>query len=357
MVDNKMREALYSLIKAAIGESEVKLPDNVNLEELMNLSIRQSVPSLALVGLEKVSQDIDITGQTNAKLQWIGQTVLAGNTYKHILAVQNEISDLLKKNGLKALVLKGSALANYYSQPHLRQFGDIDIYSPSDFEKIDVLLNGLGEDYELDCYRHSQIRIKGITIENHIYLTDARWKKKWNDLEEFLKKEAEKTQSTVERFGLYVADGLFGEVFFMYHALAHFVYDQLNARFLTDWYYVLKNRDTKYDYEMVDAFRRYGLMKFAAVLTRLCMERIGLKAETVPAGVLEGARKVSLEMMMRFEDDMYSMEHEGFTTSSLRDRIARLSSFYHNRWKIVDYLETSYLSFVWSKVVAILKWK
>lgn len=93
MANNKMREALYILIKAAIGERIPKLPETVNLEELMNLSIQQSVPSLALEGLEKASKVIDFSNQSNTKFQWIGQKVLADNTYKHILAVQNEISD------------------------------------------------------------------------------------------------------------------------------------------------------------------------------------------------------------------------------------------------------------------------
>lgn len=248
-------------------------------------------------------------------------------------------------------------MAKYYLHSYLRQFGDIDIYSPTNFETIDNILKDAGDDYELDCYRHSQIRIKGITVENHIFLTDARWKKKWNTLEEFLKKEAEKTLNNIEGGGLFVAGGLFCEVFFMYHALVHFAYDQLNIRFLTDWYYILKNRDVIYDEEMVDAFRKFGLMKFAGVLTRLCMERIDLKSKMVPSGVLEEAEMVSPEMMLRFEDDIYSMEHEGFTTNSLRDRIIRLSSFYQNRWKITCFLGTSYLAFVWSKIIAILKWK
>ena len=356
MVDNKMREALYRLIKAAIGEDSDELPKNTNLEELMNLSIQQNVSSLALAGLEKASQIVNFSNQDIAKLQWIGQTVLADNTYKQILAVQNEISDLLKKKGLKALVLKGAALAKYYPQPPLRQFCDIDIYPPEDFEAVDGWLKSLGDDYELDCYRHSQIRINEVMVENHIYLTDARWKKKWSDLEVFLKKEAERVLSKTEGFGLFVADGLFGEVFFMYHALAHFVYDQLNIRFLTDWYYVLKNRDVMYDEDMVAAFRKFGLIKFAGVLTRLCMERIGLKAGIVPVEVLEEAETFSSEMILRFEGDMYSMEHGGFTTNSFRDRVTRLSTFYQNRWKITYFIGTSYLPFVWSKVIAILRW-
>ena len=290
------------------------------------------------------------------KLQWIGQSIQSENTNKLIVATQQQISDQFKQKGIKALVLKGSALSLYYKTPEFRQYGDIDIDSPTEYEKIDDILKTIGVNYDLECYRHSQCQVQGVTVENHIYLTDARWKKKWAALEDYLTKLAAKNLQQQEEYGLGYPDDVFNILFFVYHALAHFAYDQLTVRTLVDWYYLMNKRSETDDSLLVSKLDEYGLMEMAGSLTALCIKRLELDEKNVPESLLSVAKKQEVSLLAKFEEDMFSPEHGGFTSNTLSDRIARISVFYRNRWKMEHYMNISFAGFIWSKVLAIIKW-
>jgi hypothetical protein len=352
----KTYNLLYKLIRCSLGE-DIKIDvAGTQTEKIMNLSIRQGVSLIAFDGFQKAYNNERNANSEFVKLQWIGQSIQSENTNKLILAVQQQISNQLKQNGIKALVLKGSALANYYDTPDFRQYGDIDIYSPTEFEKIDDILKSIGTNYDLECYRHSHCQVKGITVENHIYLTDARWKKKWAGLEDYLSKLASKNLLEQEEYGLGYPDEMFTIVFFVYHALAHFVYEQLSVRFLVDWYYLLKSKNDL-DYALLETkLNEFGLMPLTGALTALCIKRLGMDENLVPKYMIDAARNITPSLLKKFEDDMFDESHSGFTTNSLKDRIARLSKFYQYRWKIEEFYGISLLRFIWSKVVAIIKW-
>lgn len=290
------------------------------------------------------------------KLEWLGDTYAVVNSYQVLTTVEKYISDKLKEVGIKALVLKGSAYAKYYDTPEFRQYGDIDIYSPTEFERIDAILKEIGEHYDLECYRHSHCVVKGITIENHIYLTDARWKKKWMPLEEYLAKEAKDYISRTDKVGLFTPDDTFAATFYLYHALAHLAYEHINVRFLLDWYYLLTHSENLNEQVLAEKMREFGLAKIAGIATALCMKWLDLKEEVIPECLLKAAKQVKPELLVKVEEDMFDTTHEGFSTNSLRDRVRRIFTFYRYRWKITDVLGMSFVGFIWSKVAAILKW-
>ena len=207
-----------------------------------------------------------------------------------------------------------------------------------------------------ECYRHSQCQVQGITVENHIYLTDARWKKKWAGLEDDLSKLAAKNLLEQEEYGLGYPDEMFTIVFFVYHALAHFVYEQLSVRFLVDWYYLLKSKNDLDDALLETKLNEFGLMPLTGALTALCIKQLGMDEKLVPKYMIDAVRNINPSLLKKFEDDMFDESHSGFTTNSLKDRIARLSKFYQYRWKIEEFYGISFLLFIWSKVLAIAKW-
>lgn len=352
----KSHDILYQLIRCSLGE-DIKIDvAGTQTEDLMNLSIQQGVSLIAFDGFQKAYNNEKNANSDFVKLKWIGQSIQSENTNKLILAALQLISNQLKQNGIKALVLKGSALSLYYKTPEFRQYGDIDIYSPSEFEKIDDILKSIGSNYDLECYRHSHCQVKGVTVENHIYLTDARWKKKWSSLEDYLSKLATKNLLMQEEEGLGYPDDVFNILFFVYHALAHFAYDQLTVRTLVDWYYLMNKRKKEDDTILDSKLDEYGLMEMAASLTALCIKRLGLDEKNVPQRISEVAKTQDKSLLERFENDMFSPEHGGFTSNSFSDRSARISFFYRNRWKMQHYMNISFAGFIWSKVLAILKW-
>lgn len=53
-------------------------------------------------------------------------------------------------------------------------------------------------------------------------------------------KEAAGYLETKQEPGLCYPDPLFSIVFYLYHTLAHLVFEHINVRFLLDWYFLMK---------------------------------------------------------------------------------------------------------------------
>lgn len=354
------RNTLYSLIRSSLGTSVEATYSLEQIHNAMLLGRQQGVSSVVFDGFQKCKEEcsnISPDDLSRLKTKWLMDLGQAINSHQIIHQTEELINERLKKGGIKALVLKGSAFASFYDVPEIRQFGDIDIYSPTEFEAIDAILKEIGKNHELECYRHTHCTVNGITVENHIFLTDARWKKKWMPLEEFLSKEAAGYLETKQEPGLRYPDALFSIVFYLYHTLAHLVYEHINVRFLLDWYYLMKKSCKVDEGILKEKLAEFGLLRIAGVVTYLCVERLGMNSNSVPSFIMEESEKVPSSLIKRIEDDMFYTNHEGFTTNSLKDRVKRILTFYRYRWKITHLLGISFVGFICNKVMAILKWK
>lgn len=355
MTNYQSRNLLFQLIICSLSDTKIEESLDGPFEEAMALSVRQNVVALAFDGLQKNKAGGKVNNEL--KLKWIGHITLATQMYAQTVLVEKTISKYLYDKRIKALVLKGTALSQYYKIPELRQFSDIDIFSLANYNAVDELLKALGSDYQLECYRHSQCVVQGVSIENHIYLTDARWQKRWSSLESYLKKLAEQSLYYQEIPGLCYPDYLFTIIFFVYHALSHFVYDRLNIRFLVDWYCLLMKRNVEEDNLVESNLIEYGLMPMAAALTALCIKWLNLKDEEVPREVLKETERIQTDILTKIEDDMFDDNHTGPTSNSLKDRIHRISTFIQYRWKIEQFLGISVYRFICFKIIAILTWQ
>lgn len=353
------RDAFFSLIRCSLGNGIDAQLSSKQLYNAMLLGRQQGVSAVIFDGFKKARGRFPNIGQEThdrLKSEWLSDLGNAMRCYQIIHQAENTINEYLKEENFKALVLKGSAFAYYYDEAEVRQFGDIDIYSPTEFEKIDDILKRIGNHYELECYRHSQCSVNGITVENHFYLTDARWKNKWAKLEEYLSQAANTYLQKIDNTGLVYPDDTFSILFYLYHTQAHFVYEHISVRFLLDWYYLLKNYKHIDEVELESRVREFGLMKITGYVTALCIKRLGMNKEIIPSFIYEEAQQVLPKLLNRFEDDMFDTSHTGFTSNSFSDRFKRLFTFYHDRWKISEFLGISLCQFVYQKVLAIYKW-
>lgn len=349
-------DVLYSLVKSSIGTQGIANYSGEQLYKAMLLGRHQGISAIVFDGYQKIKRQLPTMGQDahdKLKSEWLSDLGTAMHSSESIHQAEKIISEELKKNNIKALLLKGSSLAQYYETKEFRQFGDIDIYSPTDSEKIDDILKKIGNHYELECYRHSQCSVNGITVENHFYLTDARWKK-WAKLEDYLKQEALSSLQKIDGAGLLYPDEMFSIIFYLYHTQAHFVYEHINVRFLLDWYYLLICRQID-EVELEIRLREFGLTRIAGYVTAMCIKRLGMKEEIIPTFIIEEAKRVNPSQLKRFENDMFDTSHTGFTSNSFKDRFNRIFTFYHDRWKINEFLGISFSQFVGQKVSAIYR--
>lgn len=352
---------LYNLLKVVVNDSDI----NVKLEReylvgVYFLSLHQGVAGIAFQGLRKIMKERGIEKKNLGDAlsvydKWFVTSASIMFHHDKILRLQNRLSGHLQEAGIRALVLKGLSIASYYDDASLRSFGDLDIYSPTDYRRIDDILKPLSTQFSIDYYRHSECKVDGVMVENHLYLTDVRGQSRFYKLENFLHNEASVRLSAAPVGGLYYPNECFTFVFFIYHALGHFLYEKLSLKFLVDWCLMLKGRKEIVLDVLDEKLKEFGLMRFAAAITALCVERLGLQEEYISKELLNEVKSLNPELIERLEEDIFVRDYEKFSTNSLKDRIKRGKEFYKKRWKIEEFLGTSTTGFLWEKFCALGK--
>lgn len=355
------RLLLYSLLKLAVSDND----SNLSLEKscspkVYSLAVSQGIVGIAFFGLKKYMEIHGIKKENLGKSvkvydRWFATTASIILHHDKITHLQDKLSKYLQEEGIKALVLKGLSIAKYYDNASLRCFGDLDIYSPTDYDKLDEFLKSMSTYLSLDYYRHSECKVNGVIVENHRYLTDIRGQSRFYKLEYFLQGEASASLASIADDGLYYANECFSFVFFVYHALSHFLYEKLSLKFLVDWCMMLKGRNELTDDILDQKLNEFRLMDFAATMTALCVDRLGLQEEFVPKLLLSESKSIKQDLLERFEEDMFVQEYEKFSSNSLQDRLKRGKEFYKKSWKIKEFLNVSTTAFLWEKVCALRK--
>lgn len=361
-----MRHPLLYLLRIALGNGSYNIPlDDVNWDELIDLSYSQGVASIAVDGLQKLydaNPELELTLDNprlgNLKYEWFGATFSDEQNYSRIKSTAQDISVRLKELGIKALLVKGLSYASYYPIPEHRAFGDIDIFSPTSYKAIDDMLKGIAENFSVEYYRHSHCSLNGIAIENHKHLCDIRGQKRWVKLEKELALYADEVLSSKEDGGLYFPDSKLSVLFFLYHAQSHLVFESISLRFLTDWAMILRGEKVLLSSDWFsESISKFDLEKITGVLTSLCIKYLGVDRNGLPECITLCADSIEETLEDKVVRDIFRKDKEGFGDSSLRSRMSRAFVMFDRGWKYREFLGVGPFAFVLEKWCGIVKEK
>lgn len=208
--------------------------------------------------------------------------------YFGILNVQKRLCALLRENGIRFAVLKGTAAAIYYPEPSLRTMGDIDLIAvPEDFEAAFCLLRDNGcrplQEYD-ETSRHLAFKKDGVEIELHRSFAN------FSD-EEMTERFAELLISSI---GQCVWRELSGAEFPMLpqtvnglvllsHLSQHVFLTGVGLRQVCDWLLFVNASldDAAWNAGFGEAVRSIGMEKFAKIVTRMGQKYLGLQEKTI----------------------------------------------------------------------------
>lgn len=145
---DKNTRAFIALLKAGLWEQDVRLLqyNDIDYEAIMRMAEEQSVVGLVTAGLEKVS---DVTVPKEMLLQFIGSTLQIEQQNKAMNEFVARLIELLRKNDVYTLLVKGQGIAQCYERPLWRSCGDVDLFlSGSNYEKAKEVLIPLATDIE-----------------------------------------------------------------------------------------------------------------------------------------------------------------------------------------------------------------
>jgi len=124
---NKAQETYLELLKAAIwGRSGERLAVSIEgITDVIRLAAFQGTGPLVYDQLLKL-QDIEIPEPL--RMQMKQQCVMSMMQQNSMIPILVQAWKALEEADIHPVLLKGFGLAQYYPQPHLRQWGDIDLY-------------------------------------------------------------------------------------------------------------------------------------------------------------------------------------------------------------------------------------
>ena len=159
-------DVLFKLIRLSLGkERDSSLPNDVNWEEVYDMSLKQGVGAIACDGI-LASKECCI--DEDLRFKWMGQSMVIEQKYLHHKNVLAELAKMFQQQGIKMMLLKGYGLSLNYPVPEHRPSGDIDIYLFGDKSKTDEFVEKeLGITVKTSYEKHSSFIYKGVTIENH----------------------------------------------------------------------------------------------------------------------------------------------------------------------------------------------
>lgn len=212
---------------------------------------------------------------------WFGKVSRSLMRNLQISKGQQNLVALLGKHGVSYVILKGEASAAYYTRPDLRHLGDIDfLIKPDQTERVtDLLLtDGYVKSDHVDVW-HILFTKARVAFEMHFALPGmpegpaGEWIRKatselWNGIER---------QSSIGGGFSAPSDWHHGLILLL-HMQQHMLNDGLGLRHLCDWA-AFVNKTHGRDFwpeQLLPLLKEVGLLKYAAVMTRICAEYLGI---------------------------------------------------------------------------------
>lgn len=231
--------------------------------------------------------DEDLPAQLRQELRQSAAITVRSN-YR-LLFLTKYITQVLEKEGIRAIILKGAATASCYPVPELRKSGDVDILIPKEesFRRaVEVLKKeGFAESDEQFALHHTEMKnSEGISVEIHRILAEPFESKKINHYLETLLPKYDNHVISNDSWGItiYQPEDAYHAFYLVIHMLQHFLRAGFGLKFLCDWT-VFWNREVAD--EQKEVFLRLatesGTEGFVAVLTKACVTYLGLREENV----------------------------------------------------------------------------
>jgi hypothetical protein len=275
-------DKFFELIQITLGNRETfsVMPSEKEWAQLYMLATKQSLTSVLLEGLEKVSATNRAMGQ-NLLLEWIGVQQMTESSNRLQNKRSKELYVILKKGGYRSCVLKGQGTALYYDKPENRQCGDIDIWVEGDRDKILDFVRSRDLHIGHVDIKHSDIDFfEDVPVEVHFMPSWMYCPTTNRRLQGFFALKAERQFANFdEKIGFAHTTIDFDLVYSMVHIYRHIFSEGIGLRQLVDYYYILQRSTEEERIVAFDVLRRLKMKSFVGGVMWILMERFGMNTK------------------------------------------------------------------------------
>lgn len=325
-------ELFYELVQVALGQRETlsRNPSATEWDELFTLSQKQAVVGVALLAIEKMSQQ----GQkppVDLLLEWIGlsEQIRAQN----ILVDKRcgEITKLFADAGFRTCILKGQGNALMYPDPSLRSSGDIDLWVEGSRKEIhDFVFAKCPTAEDGDVHIEASF-FNDVVVEVHYFPRYSNVPKYNKRLQVWFREKSDaqflnKVKLSSESAScVCVPTVQFNAVQQMSHIMGHFFVEGIGLRQFIDYFYVLRKLHEEQCSDNIEKlFEYHGMLTFARGVMWVEKEILGLEDKyllTSPDGRLGKAILKEIEEGGNFghHDQRYAARSKGILMRGIVD--------------------------------------
>lgn len=302
-------ELLFEILRCALsGKPFVGALTAMQFEEVLKQAEEQAVFGLvfnAVHNAEIVDKE-NVVGDEVSKAQMaIFEAVGLQEQIKQQNEIVNERAEMLARIlaawGYRTCVLKGQGVAHLYSNPLLRQSGDIDIWVDGKQDEI------------ISCLRSNFIGIRNIDYVHsgagffNDVEVEVHYRPSWmynpisnRKLQKYFKanKELQFTHLD-EKVGFAYPTIDFNLVYSLIHINRHIFEEGIGLRQLVDYYYILKHSSSEGRNAAFRQLRRLSLKKFAAAIMYIEKEVLGIEEAFLLCAPDRKGGKFLLDEIMR----------------------------------------------------------
>lgn len=282
---NKVRETYLALLRAATwyNNDERLIVSGERVNEVIRLAAFQGTGPLVYDQLLKMP-DLEISAEL--RMQMKQQCLMSMMQQNVMMPILNQAWRALEKAKINPVLLKGLALAQYYPQPHLRQWGDIDLYvGQKQYHQACIVLDATfpeadhpaEDDEERKHYNYvfpnTVLEMHRISMGFH-HPKDRRYYERLE--EECLSKDG--PTFDIDGLSITTPEETFNVFFTFLHAWHHFIETGMNMKQICDIAVLLHaKRDVINRNRLKDMLTKLHLMEVWQLIMYIMVRHLGLE--------------------------------------------------------------------------------
>lgn len=289
MVVSQNRFAFFELLRAGLWEKEARLSQfkDVDYTAVIQLAEEQSVVGIVTAGLEHIE---DVKMPKEVVLRFIGRTMQIEQQNKTMNEFVSKLINLLRKEDIYAILVKGQGIAQCYDRPLWRTSGDVDLLlSDTNYDRSKKVLTPLAISVESEykSLKHLGMTMHGgIEVELH------------GTLHSRLSKRIDKVIDNAQKDVFYAGNVRLWQngssqvflpssnndvIFVFTHILHHFFIEGVGLRQICDWLRLLWIFRDKIDLHLLESrIIEAGIMSEWKAFAALSVDYLGMPIEAMP---------------------------------------------------------------------------
>lgn len=342
MSATRIQIALLSLLRIGLWgkkENTEMLPlSSEQWKKLYDYVLRHTIEGVVYDAFQRLP--VDLLPPRDLMLKWTVRVDQIERHHKQMNACIREQLDLFYSQGIEPMLLKGQGVSACYDIPEHRICGDIDWYfgRRDQYLEANDLFRKIGIEVSDTAGFSSAYVWRDIVIEHHQRLFDIHNPFSYSFLDRLeTGLHYQRLEHDIQGARLFLPAPMLMMLQVNAHILKHLLSFGLGIRQLCDaarvYHRFRKDVDGQ---ELMEVYRKLGILKWIHLLHSVLVKYIGLPAESLPFELVNG---VEADWMM---DDVWSSGNFGFYDSGRQQAARRIWS---NMKKYVKYAPMETISF------------